>query len=85
MKVKICSWKMCSNKFSSYIKTRIENDIKKFDLKNIEIEEVNCLGDCKRWPNIKIDNELFNYVTPAKASELLFKKLKNAKTKKYKK
>ncbi len=85
MEIKICNWKACQENFSSYIKIRLENDIKKFELKNIELKEAPCMGDCKIWPNIKINWEKFNKVNPTKASELLFKKLKNVKTKKHKK
>lgn len=84
MKIKICNWKACQERFSSYIKTRLLNDKEKFDLKDLEIEETPCMWNCKKWPNIKIDNELFHYMNPAKASELLFKKLKNVKSKKHK-
>ncbi len=77
MDIKICNWKTCSERFCSYIKTRLENDIKKFDLKNINLEDSPCMWDCKIWPNIKINNEKINKVNPTKASELLFKKLKN--------
>ncbi len=77
MEIKICNWKACKERFCSYIKTRLENDIKKFELKNIEITESPCMWECKIWPNIKINWEKHNKVSPTKASELLFKKLKN--------
>jgi len=77
MKIKVCSWKMCSDRFSEYIVTRLKNDIEKFNLKNIEIEETLCMWRCKEGPNMAIENENFSRMNPLKASELLSKKNKN--------
>jgi NADH:ubiquinone oxidoreductase subunit E len=43
MKIQVCTGASCKAKFSDYIIKRIERDIEKFDLKNIEIEKVNCM------------------------------------------
>ena len=75
MKVQVCTWKSCWGKFSKYILTRLENDIKFYDWKNIEVEESLCMWECKKSPNIMIEREKYNYVNPAKASELILKKL----------
>ena len=77
MKIKICTWKICSGRFSEYIIDRIKNDKNRFNLKNVEIEEMACTWKCKDWPNVIIDNEVFSRMNPLKTSELLFKKLKN--------
>jgi NADH:ubiquinone oxidoreductase subunit E len=29
------------------------------------------MGQCKKWPNVKIEWEIHNYMNPAKAAELL--------------
>lgn len=76
MKIRVCRWKSCSEKFSNYIITRIENDKKRFNLKDIEIEETLCMWKCSEWPNVFIDNEFHNKCNPLKISELIFKKIK---------
>jgi len=76
MKIKVCMWKSCKDKFAKYMITRIKNDIEYFDLKNIEIEETPCMGQCKKWPNAKIDNNIINYANWSKLSEAMFKKIK---------
>lgn len=72
MKIRVCTWKACSNKFSNYILDRLKNDKQRFNLENLIIEETECVWDCTKWPNIIVDWNLKNYVNPAKASELLF-------------
>jgi NADH:ubiquinone oxidoreductase subunit E len=78
MKVQVCHGKTCTERFSEYINTRLENDKAKFGL-NIEIENSPCMGQCKRGPNVKIDGEIHNYCNPAKAAELLKPKPKKKK------
>ena len=85
MKVQICIWKSCAWKFSKYIKTRLENDVKFYKWKEIEIEEIFCMWDCKKWPNIKIDGEKCNYIQWVKASELVMQKLSGKKPEEKKK
>lgn len=77
MKIKVCTWKMCSERFSEYIISRIENDKERFNLKDIEIEKTPCMWNCKQWPNIVIDNDKHARMNPLKTSDLIFKKLKN--------
>lgn len=76
MKVKICTWKMCSERFSPYIITRLKNDKDKFNLDTLEIEESLCMWQCKIWPNIKIEDEFISKMSPLKASDLILKKIK---------
>lgn len=87
MKIMICTWTICSERFSSYIIDRIKNDKHRFNLNTVEIVESPCLWNCKRWPNIQIDKEKFSSMNPLKTSNLMFKKLKNNKNvnKKHKK
>ncbi len=75
MKIQVCSGKSCSERFSEYIIDRLENDVKKFELEDMEVMKSPCMGNCQKWPNIKIESERFEKMNPAKASELLFKKL----------
>ncbi len=77
MKIKVCTWKMCSERFSSYIIDRLKNDKDRFNLDTLEIEESLCMWECKKWPNVVIDWEKHNSCSPTKVSDILFKKIKN--------
>ena len=79
MEVKICTWKTCSWKFSKYILTRLENDTSFYNWKDVKVEETACMGECKKAPNVKIQNELHNYASPAKTSEITCKKVAERK------
>ncbi|MFK7780608.1 MAG: (2Fe-2S) ferredoxin domain-containing protein [Candidatus Gracilibacteria bacterium] len=79
MKINVCKGKICDGRFSSYILTRLKNDKKRFNLKNLIIEERECMGICDKGPNIEIDGKAINHMNPAKASEIV---LKNNKKKK---
>ncbi len=81
MKVKVCSWKTCGSNFSNYIIRRVEWDVKRLELKKIELEEAKCMGMCKKWPNVKFDDEVMNYAEPAKVSERMIKGPKKPKKK----
>ena len=85
MKVNICWWKLCSSNFSNYIIKRVEWDVERLWLKKIEIEEAMCMGMCKKWPNVKFDEEVMNYAEPAKVSERMIKWPKKIKKKYIKK
>ncbi|MCP4522649.1 MAG: (2Fe-2S) ferredoxin domain-containing protein [Candidatus Gracilibacteria bacterium] len=79
MKIEICHGKSCSERFCKYINTRLENDIDKFQLKNIELIDAKCMGMCKKGPNIKVNGEVHNYMNPAKAAEAFKPKPKKKK------
>lgn len=79
MQVKICQGKTCGWKFSKYILARLENDVKLYDWKDVKLEPILCMWECKKWPNILIEKELYNYVNPAKASELIKAKMRQKK------
>jgi len=81
MKVKICWWKVCSANFSNYIVKRVEWDIERLWLKKIELEDAKCMGMCKKWPNVKVDDDVMNYAEPAKVSDRIIKGPKKAKKK----
>jgi len=82
MKIKVCTWSVCKDRFSEYIITRLKNDKERFNLKDLEIEESLCMWECKKWPNIKVDWNMHNYITPSKASEFVFHTNKKKKKKK---
>jgi NADH:ubiquinone oxidoreductase subunit E len=71
MKVQVCHGRTCTERFCEYINTRLENDVEKFKLGQVELEDSLCMGYCKKWPNIKIDGEVHHYVNPVKAAELI--------------
>ncbi|NVP17304.1 (2Fe-2S) ferredoxin domain-containing protein [Candidatus Gracilibacteria bacterium] len=76
MKIRVCKGKVCGEKFSNYIISRLQNDVNRFNLKDIEIEETLCMGKCSEGPNVYFDNEFHTRVNPLKASKILFKKVK---------
>ncbi len=76
MEVKICTGKACSSRYSKYISARLENDKKFHDMKKLTISECACMWQCKKWPNIKIKNQVHNYMNPANASGITKKEYK---------
>lgn len=73
MQVQVCSGKSCSGKFSSYITTRLKNDILFYDMGNVEVIESSCMWQCKKSPNIRYKSVIHSYMNPARASELIQK------------
>ncbi len=71
MKIQVCTGKTCQSKFSKYITKRIKNDIEKFNLKNIEIQECSCMGLCDKAINVKIDNQVIHNANPIKISNIV--------------
>ena len=70
MKIKVCTGKTCNDRFSEYIVTRLKNDKDRFNLDNVIIEECLCTWKCSEWPNVVADWNHYNYMNPAKASNL---------------
>ncbi len=69
MKIEVCFWKTCKEKFANYVFDRVQKDIKMYDLKSIKLEKSHCMWLCKKWPNAKVDWEAINYANWAKVSE----------------
>ncbi len=84
MKIKICTWVACKEKYSEYIVKRIKNDIAFFNLENVIVEESTCMWMCDKWPNVQIDKEIFNNTNPLKISDIMLRKLWLKKKKKNK-
>ncbi len=74
MKIQVCTGKRCSEKFSEYIIKRLQNDKIFYDISDIDIQQVSCMGSCESAANIKIDGTLHHYMNPLKASDLIFQK-----------
>lgn len=75
MKIKVCMWNNCKNKFAEYIVFRLKNDVNRFNLDKVEVEEVACQWRCEEWPIVRIDKNMLTKATPIKASEMMFKRL----------
>ena len=75
MKVQVCSWKSCSWHFSKYIVDRLQDDKKRYKLKDVIIEDHPCMGGCKMAPNISIDGEVIGYMKPVDASNVVLDKI----------
>lgn len=79
MKIKICTGKMCKERYSEYIIKRIKNDIDFHSLDWVILEESPCMWQCSKWPNVMFDKHLESWVSPLKASKILLDKKKNNK------
>lgn len=74
--LRVCTGKVCTESFSSYILTRLEADKEFYSYDPaVRIESAPCMGQCQQWPNISLDNEIHHRQNPIKASELLRKKV----------
>ncbi len=76
MKIEVCTGKACKSRFSQYITKRLENDIQKFNLEDMEITPCACTGNCKNSPNIIVDGKRHEYMNPLKASQIALEKTK---------
>lgn len=74
MKIQICNGKMCKERFRKFIKKRLEEDIEKFDLKNVILEDCPCTGNCKNAPVVIFDWHLETRVSPIDASKKILDK-----------
>lgn len=72
MKVQVCTWKGCKERFSEYIVTRLKNDKEFYKKDSLIIEEFKCMWNCQNWPNILIDKEIYPHMSPVLASEKVF-------------
>lgn len=79
MKLQVCVWKNCKGRFSEYILKRVQSDVVKFWLENIELEPRPCMSFCEMGPNVMIDGEVIHKSDPAKISKIIFERVKNFK------
>ncbi len=84
MKIQVCMWNGCKEKYSEYILQRLERDKERFDLSNVIISTYACLDNCKQWPVVMFDKHIEGYMTPTKASKMMMDKIKWNKPKKKK-
>lgn len=62
------------------VKKRLESDTEFYGYGNdVDIEECMCQGRCKEWPTVVYGNDVQTYQNPVKASEVLRKKVAEAR------
>lgn len=85
MKIQVCMWKNCKEKYSEYILQRLERDKERFKLDNVIITSCSCLWNCEKWPSVMFDKHIEWNMTPTKASKMMMNKINwnkpNKKTK----
>ena len=79
--IKICTGRSCSERHSEYIQKRLEADREFYHYSDDEvlIETCLCQGRCKEGPSVVYNNDIQIYQNPVKASELLRKKVMEAR------
>jgi NADH:ubiquinone oxidoreductase subunit E len=79
--VKICTGRSCGERHSEYIQKRLEADREFYWYKEEElvIETCLCQGRCKEGPTVVYNNDIQIYQNPVKASEILHKKIIEAR------
>lgn len=81
MKIQVCTWKSCKERFSEYIIKRLESDRDFYNWKNTMIEPCMCTWKCKEWPCVIFDSSHETHMNPAKASKIVFDKKNPKKSK----
>jgi len=80
MKIQVCTWKTCKERFSEYILDRLNSDKDFYNLQHSIVESCPCTWNCKAWPAVVFDWHIEKYMNPAKASKVMMDK-KNEKKK----
>ncbi len=78
--VSICKGRSCVDRGSEYIEKRLSAD-KDFYIYNddVEVTACTCQGRCKEWPIVIYGNDVQAYQNPVKSSEMLRKKIEEAR------
>lgn len=82
MKVQVCMWKKCKERYSEYIYQRLERDKERFDMNNVILSTCACQDKCKEWPVVIFDKKTETRMDPIKASKIMMNKWKQKKKKK---
>lgn len=79
--VKICKGRSCSDRGSDYIEKRLiaDKDFYRYSEDDVAIETCSCQDKCKEWPIVIFNNDVQTYHNPVKASEMLKKKIEEAR------
>jgi Thioredoxin-like [2Fe-2S] ferredoxin len=74
--IKVCTGRSCSERFSSFVMSRLERDRDFYSYpEELVIESCLCQGRCKEGPTVVFDNDVQVYMNPIKASEMLRRKV----------
>lgn len=76
MKVQVCTGKSCTDRFSPYIESRLQNDKKMYNFETLMIENCPCQWRCKEGPVVVFDGKIEVHMNGIKASKMLVDKLK---------
>lgn len=79
MKIQVCTWKICKERWSEYILKRLERDKEKFELDNVLVHNCACMWHCKEWPNVMFDKHVEHHMDPSKASKMMMDKINQKK------
>jgi NADH:ubiquinone oxidoreductase subunit E len=80
--VKVCTGHSCSERFSSFIEKRLQADKEFYKYgDDVEIETCLCQWRCKEGPTVVYGNDVQVGQNPVKASEILRKKIAEARKK----
>jgi (2Fe-2S) ferredoxin len=79
--VKVCTGRSCTERQSNYIKTRLDADREFYGYSEDEVivETCMCQGRCKEGPTVVFGADVQIWQNPVKASELLRKKVTEAR------
>lgn len=78
--VRVCTGNSCSERNSKYIITRLEWDKEFYGYgEDVHVESCLCQGRCKEWPTVSFDNDIQIYQNPVKSSDILRKKVAEAR------
>jgi NADH:ubiquinone oxidoreductase subunit E len=78
--VKVCTGRSCTERNSKYIINRLEGDTVFYGYgDDVAIEPCMCQGRCKEGPTVAFGNDIQIYQNPVKTSELLRKKVAEAR------
>lgn len=78
--VKICTGHSCSERYSPFIQKRLEWDAEFYAYgDDVTIETCMCQWRCKEWPTVVYGTDLQVGQNPVKASEILRKKVEEAR------
>jgi NADH:ubiquinone oxidoreductase subunit E len=78
--VRVCTGHSCTDRNSKYIISRLEADREFYSYgDDVAVEPCMCQGRCKEGPTVVYGNDVQIYQNPVKASELLRKKVTEAR------
>lgn len=79
--VKICKGRSCTDRWSEYIEKRLiaDREFYRYSDEEVAIESCLCQDKCKEWPVVVFNNDVQTHHNPVKSSEMLKKKVDEAR------